>query len=144
MRLLFLLQTAMPRNTMQTLNKLCLSKSSYTTGRNTSRMAIHHLKDVSILKTGICQGVEWIQIELTFSVERYYTLFCTLYSNKPIINVVFHNAGTFQNIMFTLHQCSFLLTGSMNTGIHLKWMTTGLSTWDPKAHGMTKLHSDYS
>lgn len=23
----------------------------------------------------------------------------------------------------------------MNTGIHLKWMTTALSTWGPKAHG---------
>lgn len=48
------------------------------------------------------------------------------------------STGTFQNTMFTPHLSSSLLTGLMNTGIHLKWMTTGLSTWGLKVHG-TKL-----
>lgn len=43
--------------------------------------------------------------------------------------------------MFTQHQSSLLLTGLMNIGIHLKWMTTVLSTWDLKAHGMKILTS---
>lgn len=41
--------------------------------------------------------------------------------------------------MFTSHLFTFHLTGLMNTGIHLKLMTTGLFTWDPKVHGMKKL-----
>lgn len=55
-RLRCLLPTAMQRSTTQTPSKSYLSKSSSTTGGNTSRMATHRRKDVFILKTGTCQG----------------------------------------------------------------------------------------
>lgn len=127
MRLPSLLQTAMQRSTMPTPNKSCLSKNLYTTGRNTSRMDTHHPKDASILKTGTCQGITVILIQRIFtpSCEQCLTVVCT----------VNFSTGTFQSIMFTPHQCSLLLTGSMNTGTRSKWMITGLSTWDPKGRG---------
>lgn len=68
MRLQFLLPTAMQRNTTPTPNKLCLLKNSFTTGRNTSRMVTHHPKDVSILKTGTCQGHTLVLISLYFLI----------------------------------------------------------------------------